>query len=200
MFRLGVDQHDGAGGIHDHHGVRRALQKPTELLLGLLKLPGPLPHQILQVLPIRLVLRDQGDPLQGAFHDDLYLVCLQHGFGHVVPGPQPDRFDGVGHGYGPGQDDDRRLRALRLERRDQGHAVHHGHAQVGEDDIGTLRCEDIQGLPPVLGLHHPESDVLEKRPQVQAQHLLVVDDQHLDRVTHPSLSPPPCAPRPAPAR
>src|SRR5690606_17660218 len=64
------------------------------------------------------------------------------------------------------------------------HAVHHGHEQVHDDDVGHELLDELHGLAPVAGLaHHLQVGLeAEGEPQPPPHHRVVVYEQDADLV------------------
>ena len=65
-------------------------------------------------------------------------------------------------------------------------AVHTGHHDIGNDDIGTRAMHRIEPLAAVVGHRHLEAAVTERVGQNLGQHVLVLNqqDRYLFNVSH----------------
>ena len=154
----------GAALAGDQHGAARRrdlahdLEDPRERRaaaddLGRLaqRLEAVLEGQVLE--PQRLDLERARDELDDLLH--------AHGLGEVVDGALLERLDGGLHRALAGDDDDREEGVELPEGLEEDQAVHAGHHQVGQDEVGLLRARQLQPLGPRAGAEDGVALVLE---------------------------------------
>ena len=111
---------------------------------------------------------------------------MQFGAGRVLEqisgGPGLDRPDDVMVLVVGGEHDDADLRMLGGQAPDRRDAVEHRHAQVHEDDVGTVPADQGQRLPAVGGLgdHLQVRLGVEHAAQAVTDHRMVVGDEDPD--------------------
>ena len=110
--------------------------------------------------------------IQGAadFGEDVVEI---DGLEEVIDGPGAHGGDGGFDGAVGGEHDDGRFGGELLDVGEEGEAVHLGHADVGEDDVGGLLEEEVGGGFAVGGFEHVKAFAAEEFGERFAKDLFV---------------------------
>ena len=168
--RLTRDQHRGQRrrGLLDHPvdgPDTRAVADDLAERAGLAQLPPEVPHLAQRVLPLDRLLQEDLQPLR---IDRL---------AQVVVGPFLDRLDGGFHGALRGEENQRQVRQLVLQRAQQLHPSHPRHHHVADDDGGAEAGHFTEALLAVGGLLGLETPGLNELRQPFPRRRVVFDDQ-----------------------
>ncbi len=61
---------------------------------------------------------------------------------------------------------------------DGGHAVHHGHADIHDHEVGRMGIDDVERLAPVSGFEDSDLQIGKALHQLPALKPLIIDDQN----------------------